>query len=68
MFVAITSSSQEQDARCPQPVPADIPVEGVHLRHDAQHEDNDENEERDDNDGDASDDDDDHDCHDGNQD
>ena len=55
MFVAITSSSQEQDARCPQPVPADISVEGVHLRHDAQQEDNDENEERDDNDGDAGD-------------
>ena len=36
-------------------VPADISVEGVHLRHDAQHEDNDENEERDDNDGDAGD-------------
>ena len=50
MFVAITSSSQEQDARCPQTVPADISVEGVHLRHDAQQEDNDENEERDDND------------------
>ena len=69
MFVAITSSSQEQDARCPQPVPADISVEGVHLWY-GQHDDgSDDNEEQEDNDGDntADDHDDDiDDCHDGN--
>ena len=51
MFVAITSSSQEQDARCPQSVPADISVEGVHLCH-GHHDGSDDNEERKDNDGD----------------
>ena len=50
VFVAITSSSQEQDARCPQTVPADISVEGVHLCYD-QHDGSDDNEEQEDNDG-----------------
>ena len=54
MFVSITSSSQEQDARCPQPVPADISVEGVHLRHD-QHDDDDGDDNDDNDDGDDDD-------------
>ena len=52
MFVAITSSSQEQDACCPQTVPADISVEGVHLCHDQHDDDNNVDDEDDDDDDD----------------